>query len=232
MPTTAGKACMMEGFLLSPERFPMAEEPTSPNHPHRDPATWGQLIESLDPKVLLVVINSWMSPFLKRECSAEDILQETLMMAWRDRDKHTWQGARSYRAWLLGIAKNRIRVTVRDRKTLKRGGNQPIKRFSGLLQDSQMSLSGILPAGSTTPSRVAVQLEQVAAMEEALADLPAEYEAVVRMRYFEDQPIRKVAQILGIGLTTAKDRFFLGARLYRELLRRRLQGDSIMGEPE
>ncbi len=143
-------------------------------------------------------------------------------MAWRDRDKHRWQGPRAYRAWLLAIAKNRIRDAADRMDAQKRGGDRKVQTFSALVGSRDGSVSEVLPPASTTPSRVAHHAERATAMEAALGSLPPELQQVVRLRLFEQLPLRSVAERLGIPAPTAKKRMFRGATLYRAKLRERL----------
>ncbi len=185
--------------------------------PHLDPAAWIQLIEGFGPAIL-VVISSSMGGRLEQHLTAEDIWQETLFMAWRDRDKHEWHSQRAYRAWLITIARNFIRNAADHINAKKRGGDHQVDPFSVLLGSRGGSSSALLPPASTTPSRVAAHREMAAAMEDALHGLPDNLEQVLRLRLFEDLPMREVAARLRIALSTAKDRFVKGARLYRQCL--------------
>jgi RNA polymerase sigma-70 factor (ECF subfamily) len=187
--------------------------------PHLDPGQWSRLIERLETPVILVVISSWMGGRLRRDCTAEDIWQETLAMAWRDRRSHGWVDLRTFRAWLLGIAKNRIHDAIDRMNALKRNrGRLP----ESLHADDNRSASELLPPQTTTPSRIASDLERARIIEEALQALPAPYAEAVRLRLFEELPMREVAARLGVGLTTANERFFRGAALYQLELQRRL----------
>lgn len=192
-----------------------------PDQPHLDSGEWSRLIERLETPVILVVISSWMGEQLRRECAAEDIWQETLAMAWRDRAAHRWRGLRAFRSWLLGIAKHRITDTVDRMNAKKRGGGRLPRSFQEMATDRDSSVSDVLPPRSTTPSRVASDGERAQILAESLDALPTELAAVVRLRLFEELPMREVAERVGIGLTTANERFFRGAALYQgEVLRR------------
>ena len=158
---------------------------------------------------------------MQREYSVEDVWQETLAMAWRDRASHEWRGMKAFRAWLLGIARNRVHDLAEYVNAQKRGGGHGPTSFSALVSDDG-SVSEMLPPGTTTPSRIASGRESAQVMVEALAALPAELEVVVRLRLFEELPMREVASRVGIGLTTATERFFRGASLYQAELERRL----------
>jgi len=140
-------------------------------------------------------------------------------MAWRDREQHEWRGLRQYRAWLLGIARHRIHRLAETVATAKRGGQQRLDLFSDL-SESGSRPSRLLPVATTTPSRIAWHSERAEMIMQALEELPEKLEPVVRLRLLEELPMREVAERLGIGLSTAKERFAAGARLYRNGLQR------------
>src|SRR5262245_33816070 len=121
--------------------------------PHENPNEWDRVIEAIGPGSVLVVISSAMSDRLKAQCSPEDIWQETLLSAWRDRAQHHWEDTRTYRRWVLEIARNRIRDLARAIDTQRRGADGLAVTFSFLEGSRRRSLSSLLPHGSTTPSR-------------------------------------------------------------------------------
>jgi RNA polymerase sigma factor (sigma-70 family) len=192
--------------------------------PHADPARWDELVEAMNPAAILVVIASTMSRQLKDQCSPEDIWQETLTHAWRDRDQHVWQGPSAFRAWLFEIARNRIREAARGLSAGKRGGGRAPARFSELGATPSISISGMLPVDSVTPSRLFAHSEKAALMSRALAELPAELEPVVRMHLVEELPMETVADALGIGVSSAWHRYRKGSELYARRLSA-LEGD-------
>ena len=192
--------------------------------PHRDPTTWGQLVESLDIASIFVVLGSWLGPKLRSEVSVEDIWQETLWCSWRDREQHQWQNLSAWRAWLLSIARNRVRDTARTSGRSKRGGDHTTSPFSLLAERD--SVSSLLPPGSTTPSRVAGFRERARAMETALQSLDDELRVVVHLRLFEEVPMRDVAEQLALPLSTAKARLLRGVTRYRHRLRQLLGSDD------
>ena len=194
--------------------------------PHRDPTEWGRLVESLDVASIFVVIGSWLSPRLCATVTAEDVWQETLWHSWRDREQHEWRNLAAWRAWLLSIARNRVRDAGRSAGRTKRGGDHQIAPFSMLAAES---VSSLLPPGSTTPSRVAGFRERARAMEIALEGLDEELRAVVQLRLFEEIPMREVAQQLSLPLSTAKERLLRGVTRYRRALRQLLGSDGSEG---
>lgn len=186
---------------------------------------WDRIIESLDPPILLLLIESRMSAALLRQVTPEDIWQEALMHAWRDRAGLEWRGLRAFRSWLLTIIDNRIRDAA-DRATAhKRGaGRQPVL-FTDLGASDARTADGAsspdVPA-STTPSRIAMQREQAAAIRMALEALSDDVRDVVRLRLIEQLSIEEIAQRLTIGESAVRHRFRRGAELYAVQLRRAL----------
>ena len=204
--------------------MPTLDGQTPTAEPHRDPTEWGRLVESLDVASLFVVIGSWLGIKLRGEVTVEDIWQETLWCSWRDRAQHTWSNLSAWRAWLLSIAKNRVRDAGRTAGRSKRGGESTTSPFS-LLSETE-SVSSLLPPGSTTPSRVAGFRERARAMEQALQSLDEELRVVVHLRLFEEVPMREVAAHFGLPLSTAKERLLRGVTKYRHLLRQLLGSDD------
>jgi RNA polymerase sigma factor (sigma-70 family) len=186
--------------------------------PHTDPLRWDAIIEEMRPAAMLIVIASSMSKSLQSQCTAEDIWQETLSHAWSSRDQHQWQGLPAFRAWIFEIARNRIRDAARNGQAAKRGGGRPAARFSELTSGGSSSFSRMLPPDSTTPSRLLMHAEQAAAMQKALAALPPELEAVVRMHLVEELTMEVIATRLRISVSAAWRRFRKGSALYTKML--------------
>ncbi len=201
--------------------------PGEPGAPHLYPSTWGRLIDSIDAANVFVLIASWLGPKVRLEVSVEDIWQETLWMAWRDRQQHEWVNLTKYRGWLLGIARNRVLEVVRNIGRQKRGGLVRTQQMSSL--GGPESVAGYLPPQSTTPSRVASNLERARCLERALLAVDEPLREVVRLRLFEERTSQESATELGIPLSTAKDRFLRGTRQYRDALRRLFGSDDTHG---
>lgn len=204
---------------------PMAAPPES--QPHLDPASWGKLIDSLDIAGIFVVLAVWLGPKLRGEVAIEDLWQETLWLAWRDRQQHDWRGLTAYRSWLLTIAHNRVRDAARSLGRLKRGGGERTALFSHLAAEMGRD-SAYLPPASTTPSRLVGHRERARLMQRALDALDDDLRQIVHLRLFEEVPTREIAERLGMALSTTKERLLRGMQQYRRHLRRNLPDDSIV----
>lgn len=199
------------------------------------PEAWQRLFDEVGLASLLVAIESRMSSELKSRIECEDILQETLVQVWRDREKVEWRGLRAFRSWVLTIVDHRISEAAARHETIKRGGHV---RHVSLNVDSDCSRSGAANAsgwavptalaGTTSPGRMAVYREQAAAMSAALDSLPEELRDVVRLRLFGQQPLTAIAMTLGIGESAVRHRLRKGAELYAGRLRAQLASNASL----
>ena len=203
----------------------MASQPrftTSGGDPLRsdDSADWGRLIEAVGPAAMLVRIHARMGAALRRRTSAEDLWQETLLHAWRDRERCQWRGVNEFRRWLVQVAENRIRDAADREGAQKRGGGGEVV-LSSLRRPGPAGSESSLPPDplvSTTPSRIARHAEEARCMRAALESLPEELREVVRLRLFEERGLEGIASALGLGPAAVKHRLRKGAALYRQRL--------------
>jgi RNA polymerase sigma factor (sigma-70 family) len=178
------------------------------------------LIEAVKPASLLLVIERRMSLGLRRAQTAEDILQEALLHAWRDRLRFEWRGIGSFRAWLVTIIDHRIHDAADLSSAAKRDPGRPLVPFTARGAGSTTtSPEARYPAGSTTPSKLAMYREQAEAMRAALDGLPEELREVVGLRLFEQCPLEEIAARLGLGVEGVRHRFRKGSELYVRRLR-------------
>ncbi|TWT44853.1 RNA polymerase sigma factor [Phycisphaerae bacterium RAS1] len=182
------------------------------------PQVWDQLIDAVGPAALLVVIDSRMSTALRRSLTPEDVFQEALLHAWRDRAACEWRGVKSFRNWLLSIIDNRIRDLSEAASAAKRGNGRTPVGLADLRPPGQSTAGPLEPAGTTTPSRVAIYREQAAAIRAAVDSLPPELGEVLRLRLLEQLSVEETAERLQIGEAAVRHRFRKAAALYRERL--------------
>jgi RNA polymerase sigma factor (sigma-70 family) len=185
---------------------------------HIDPNRWEEIVRDAGPDAMLVVIRSAMSKKLREHFAPEDIWQETLTHAWRDRAQHRWENPAAFRAWLFEIARNRIREAARNLATEKRGAGRGAARFSEIVPTSSASLSGFLPGDSQTPSRIVSRAEKKELLRKALSELPPDLEIIVRMHLLEELTMEVIAERLDIGLSAAWHRFRKGSEMLARIL--------------
>lgn len=186
-----------------------------------DPLSWDRAIEAAGPARLLALIDADLDAGLRRHCNAEDVWQETLLVAWRRRATFSWQGLGPFRRWLLEIARHCASDLRSGMRTQKRGGGRIGLGLSG--SDTDVLLAGGAILGSTSPSRIAAHKEQAVVMRAALEALDPQLRDVVRLRLFEELSCESVAAQLGLGLSAVKHRARRGTVEYERRLRRLLR---------
>lgn len=126
----------------------------------------------------------------------EDIVQESLLDAFRSIDRFQERSEGSFRHWLARIVENNVRDQERRRRAQKRGsGNEHVFRdvFESTLESPGIS------GREATPSQVAGQHENAALVELALLRLPERTREILILRDRCDMAFDEVAAALGLG---------------------------------
>lgn len=140
----------------------------------------------------------------------DDLVQETLVQAWRDRRR--FENASAPLTWLFGIARNRIRDLLRRRRV--RSDADRIARALGRLDVEEL------------PRDVLESAELGARVREALQGLPREYLDLLVARYLEEKSVKAIAE----SRSESEDAVESRLRRAREAFRRRLNEGAVHDE--
>lgn len=138
---------------------------------------------------------------------AEDVVQDALLSAWRSLS--AFQGG-SFRAWVFRIATNRAIDVIRARR---RRGELPLE--PAVDEDVEWAEPTDPAAG---PLELASGSETLAAVEQALAAIPAEQRAAVLLRDVEGFAYEEIALITAVEVGTVKSRIHRGRTAVRNAL--------------
>lgn len=130
---------------------------------------------------------------------AEDVVQETLLRAWRH--PSVLEG-RPIRAWLFTVARNLVVDQHRARKS------RP--------QETGDEALAVLPADDELDRAV-----ESWAIADALASLRPEHREVVLETYYRGRSVKEAAEILGIPQGTVKSRTYYALRALKLALEER-----------
>jgi len=137
----------------------MSDQPHNPLL-HATSGAWDQLIAAVNPPAMLVAIESMMGTALRERMSADDVWQETLLHAWRDRAKCEWRGTPAFRRWLIEVARHRIHDLADTQAAQKRGsGREVLFTDRDVSSGSQTDDHYAGPCEQTTPGRAAADRE-------------------------------------------------------------------------
>jgi RNA polymerase sigma-70 factor, ECF subfamily len=138
---------------------------------------------------------------LGRPADAEDVAQESFVMAYRSIGGYRGDG--SLRGWLLRIATRQAFRRLSQRRPTADLDAVPEPRLADTTAD---------------PSRVVGRVEDRAAVRRAVADLPDPYREVVALRFFGDLSLAEVAEATGRPLNTVKTHLRRGLERLRPVL--------------
>ncbi|GAB1644758.1 sigma-70 family RNA polymerase sigma factor [Krasilnikovia sp. MM14-A1259] len=143
------------------------------------------------------VLLSFISRYVHDRHKAEDLVQETLLRAWRHIDHLEVDGTGRTRSYLLTIARNVVTNAWRAEQRRPR-----------LVADDT--------AVESVPSADSVdQLVEGWLVAEALERLSAEHQAVVKAMYYEGQSVADAARRLSVPEGTVKSRAYYAVRALR-----------------
>jgi RNA polymerase sigma-70 factor (ECF subfamily) len=139
---------------------------------------------------LAVLIHYKMGQDLRRLVDVDDILQETLMKAYRDIARFEYRSPGSFMSWLARIAEHVIMDLARSQGRQKREAE--LVNFR-----SDSNPGGPEPVDSLTPSRIIRENEALARLIEQLDQLPEDYRNVILLAKVEGLNTAAVAARLG-----------------------------------
>jgi RNA polymerase sigma-70 factor (ECF subfamily) len=127
---------------------------------------------------------------------AEDIVQETLLRAWRSAEKLDFRSGRRLRPWLITVAR---RIAIDEYRS---EGARPEEVY-----DIDMDGFSALDESERTVRSVTVMA--------ALRELSRPYREILLHTYFYGRTVAQAADHLGLPLGTAKSRVYHGLRALR-----------------
>lgn len=133
---------------------------------------------------------------------SEDLAQETFITAWKHLRQLNEPG--KLRAWLCGIARNRIN------NSLRREGRKPLSVAESL------ETAHDTPAPEVLPSDHAINQEEEAILWRSLERIPETYREPLVLFYREHQSIERVAEQLELSEDAVKQRLSRGRKLLHE----------------
>jgi RNA polymerase sigma-70 factor (ECF subfamily) len=139
---------------------------------------------------LAVLIHYKMGQDLRRLVDVDDVLQETLMKAYRDIARFEYRSPGAFMSWLAPIAEHVIMDLARTQGRQKREGE--LVRFR-----SDSNPGGPEPVDSMTPSRIFRENEALAGLIEQLDHLTEDYRNVILLAKVEGLNTAEVAERLG-----------------------------------
>lgn len=134
---------------------------------------------------------------------AEELLQAVYLKVLEGRARYA--GRSSLKTWLFAVIR-RTASEHRRRAVLQRLRLLPIEHGAGA------------PSGAPTPEEDAVAADRRTRLEHALARLPRRQREVLLLVFYHEHTVEEAAQVLGIGIGSARTHYARGKTRLRELL--------------
>jgi RNA polymerase sigma-70 factor, ECF subfamily len=134
---------------------------------------------------------------------AEDIVQETLLRAWRNAHRLGAQGQQSLRPWLVTVAR---RIAIDDHRS---ASARPAETYDRELES--------FPSQADDTDRVL----QSMTVSDALRELSQSHREILIETYFRGRTVPEAAEVLNLPLGTAKSRVYYALRALRTALQQR-----------
>ena len=183
----------------------LSEEKELVRQAQKAPDAFAKLYDHYYPKIFGYVLRRTVN--LE---AAQDITSETFVKALRKLWQFRWRNV-SFSAWLYKIATNEINQYFR----------QAEYRKSASLEELQEQ--GFEPMSPHDPESELVeaqeklkQYEDFLEVQEKIVQLPAKYQEVITLRFFEQKQIKEIAEILGKREGTIKSLLHRAVEKLRE----------------
>ncbi len=139
------------------------------------------------------VARSQVETWLRRKVDASDLVQETMLEAYRDFERFQGHSEQEWLAWLRKILSHNAADFVRRyRGTAKRAAGREIPFRD---PDDSLARGAPEPAADTpTPSQEFLRLDTELRVTAALSTLPADYQEVILLRNLQRLSFNKVAE--------------------------------------
>jgi RNA polymerase sigma-70 factor (ECF subfamily) len=157
---------------------------------------------------------------LRSVISADDILQEVCIAAFRGASSFRADGPGALTRWMTTLANRKLLDALKSARALKRRGQYRDLRIAERRESSMIDLFARIAPHRRTPSSEAATKEAVQAVRTALAGLPDDRRQAVWMRHIEGRSVADVARAMrrtvpAVHSLLFRARMQLGERLGR-----------------
>lgn len=191
-----GKSCAFQGTSMTKP----SPEPTWLTGDRPSGAALGQALEAYR-RYLLRIAQQQLDDGLRAKGGASDLVQETFLEAQRDFPQFRGRTEEEFRAWLRGLLLHRAANFRRQHRSLKRNAQREMPLQAGASSDDR---AAALPGAGPSPSGQAMACEEAQMLRKALAQLPADYQRVLTLRYFEDRSFEEIGPLMGRTANAAR----------------------------
>lgn len=150
---------------------------------------------------LLTLAESLISPAIRTELDASDLVQQTLLEACQQAEQLSPLEERQVFGWLRTALKHNVLDAVKHLRTLKNDAERRLRMSD--LEGSFTRLEDFLLADGTSPSEMLHRSEQTTRLLCAIQELPDNQKQAVILKHLNGLSVLQVAEQLGISEAAA-----------------------------
>lgn len=175
---------------------------------------------------LLLIANQELSEELRPKVGSSDLVQESFIEAQRDFQQFHGTTAEEWMAWLRRILLNNLEDHARR---YQQRAKRQVSREVSLDGDSPDNVAADLIAAADAPSAAMRRREEWQSLDQAVSRLSEPYQQVLRLRYWENQSLDEIGQVMGRSSEAVRKLWF---RAVRELTREMRTTDDSGGSEQ
>lgn len=176
----------------------------------------GELLSTYE-RYLKLLAEVQLGRGLRCKVDASDIVQETFLEAYRGISRFEGNTGEQLIGWLKAILATRLANTMRHYLGTQARDIRLEERICQSLDQSSLSLGGILADPHSSPSEQVVGKEQAQLVAEALLRLPHDYRQAIVMRHLEGLTFPEIAASMNRSVDSVEKLWLRGmAKLKQE----------------
>lgn len=171
-----------------------------------DEQAYAMLLESYNKPVYHMVLK-----MVRNVDDAEDLTIEAFAKAFKN--LHKFKKDYTFSTWLFRIATNNAIDFIRKKKL------ETMSLNSSYTDDNGTNINIDLPDKELNPQEMAIKSQKIELIQMFVTKLPAKYQRLVRLRYFDEFSYDEIAKELGSPLGTVKAQLHRARELLSELVK-------------
>jgi RNA polymerase sigma-70 factor (ECF subfamily) len=168
--------------------------------------------------VLLTLAEALISPALRVELEASDLVQQTLMEAHQQSQVLASFEDGPFFSWLRKALRHNVLDAVKHLHTQKNDATRRVRASD--IEGSFVRLEEVLAADVTSPSEIVQRNEQTAQLLAAVQELPGNQREAVILKHLRGYPLQQVAEALGLSESATAGLLHRGRKQLVERLER------------
>ena len=178
--------------------------------------TQGQVLERFR-EYLCLLARMRLDPQIQGKLDASDVVQQTLLEAFKARDQFRGRTDAEYAAWLRQILARNLSNALRDFGRARRDVSRE-RSLEAAIDESSSRLEAWIAAEQSSPSQRADKNEQVLRLAEALAAVPPDQRTVLELRHLQGWSLAEIARTMNRSPAAVAGLLHRGLKALRERL--------------